>query len=168
MNTPMNTPQPTAYSYIRFSSVSQSEGRSQSRQFEACAKFCTANDLTLAQGEDYTFLDAGKSGYKAEHLDVNGQLRRFLSLVENGTIAPGSYLIVESLDRLSREHVKTALPQFMDLLNKGINIVTLLDGKTYTSCLDMGDHIPTRSLPFFRARLLLSTLLNPVTQLPAP
>ncbi|MEM8520025.1 hypothetical protein RCH05_004614, partial [Janthinobacterium sp. CAN_S7] len=30
-------------------------------------------------------------------------------------------------------------------------------------CLDMGDHIPTRSLPFFRARLLLSTLLNPVT-----
>ena len=35
-------------------------------------------------------------------------------------------------------------------------------------CLDMGDHIPTRSLPFFRARLLLSTLLNPVTQLPAP
>lgn len=129
----MNTSQPTAYSYIRFSSVSQSEGRSQSRQFEACAKFCTANGLTLAQGEDYTFLDSGKSGYKAEHLDVNGQLRRFLSLVENGTIAPGSYLIVESLDRLSREHVKTALPQFMDLLNKGINIVTLLDGKTYTS-----------------------------------
>ena len=36
------------------------------------------------------------------------------------------------------------------------------------SCLDMGDHIPTRSLPFFRARLLLSTLLNSVTQLPAP
>jgi len=36
------------------------------------------------------------------------------------------------------------------------------------TCLDMGDHIPTRSLPFFRARLLLSTLLNPVTQLPAP
>jgi len=128
----MNT-QPTAYSYIRFSSLSQSEGRSQSRQSEACAKFCTANGLTLAQGEDYTFLDAGKSGYKAEHLDVNGQLRRFLSLVENGTIAPGSFLIVESLDRLSREHVKIALPQFMDLLNKGINIVTLLDGKTYTS-----------------------------------
>jgi hypothetical protein len=73
----MNTSQPTAYSYIRFSSVSQSEGRSQSRQFEACAKLCTANDLTLARGEDYTFLDAGKSGYKAEHLDVNGQLRRF-------------------------------------------------------------------------------------------
>ena len=35
-------------------------------------------------------------------------------------------------------------------------------------CLDLGDHIPTRSLPFFRARLLLSTLLNSVTQLPAP
>lgn len=124
---------PTAYSYIRFSSLTQLEGRSQSRQSEACAKFCAANDLALAQGEDYTFLDAGKSGYKAEHLDVNGQLRRFLSLVENGTITPGSFLIVESLDRLSREHVKTALPRFMDLLDKGINIATLLDGKIYTS-----------------------------------
>ena len=34
-------------------------------------------------------------------------------------------------------------------------------------CIDMGDQIPTRSLPFFRARLLLSTLLNPVSQLSA-
>ena len=44
----------------------------------------------------------------------------------------------------------------------------LYDKRLGLRCLDMGDHIPTRSLPFFRARLLLSTLLNPVTQLPAP
>jgi len=51
-------------------------------------------------------------------------------------------------------------------------VTSLLTGRKFSGgvakCLDMGDHIPTRSLPFFRARLLLSTLLNPVTQLPPP
>lgn len=124
---------PKAYSYIRFSSAEQSKGRSQPRQMEACVKYCLANDLDLATGEDYTFLDRGKSAYTAEHLGENGQLARFLRLVKNGTISAGSFLIVESLDRLSREHVKQALPRFMDLLNAGINIVTLTDNKVYSS-----------------------------------
>ena len=35
-------------------------------------------------------------------------------------------------------------------------------------CLELGDHIPIRSLPYFKARRLLSTLLIPVTSPPAP
>lgn len=122
-----------AYSYIRFSSPEQAKGRSQARQFEECVNYCKLHKLNLAREEEYTFLDKGRSAYKAEHLGENGQLARFLRFVEDGTIAPGSSLIVESLDRLSREHVKHALPRFMDLLNKGINIVTLSDGRTYSS-----------------------------------
>jgi DNA invertase Pin-like site-specific DNA recombinase len=122
-----------AYSYIRFSSPEQAKGRSQARQFEECVKYCKLHSLELAREEEYTFLDKGRSAYKAEHLGENGQLARFLRFVEDGTIAAGSSLIVESLDRLSREHVKHALPRFMDLLNKGINIVTLSDGRTYSS-----------------------------------
>ncbi|MDB5778537.1 MAG: hypothetical protein JWP93_902, partial [Polaromonas sp.] len=45
--------------------------------------------------------------------------------MEDGTIKAGSVLIVESLDRLSREEVPTALIRFMQLLSKGIEIVTL-------------------------------------------
>lgn len=37
-----------------------------------------------------------------------------------------------------------------------------------TKCLELGDHIPIRSLPYFKARRLLSTLLIPVTSPPAP
>lgn len=40
--------------------------------------------------------------------------------------------MVESLDRLSREHVLDALPRFLDLLNAGIRIVTLLDSQEYS------------------------------------
>lgn len=119
-----------AYSYIRFSSLGQQKGRSYDRQAEAAREWCAKHGHELSEDR---FTDRGKSGYTAEHLGENGQLKRFLDLVEAKVIEPGSYLIVESLDRLSREKVNEALPRFMQLLNAGINIVTLLDGeKVYT------------------------------------
>lgn len=122
-----------AYSYIRFSSAEQAKGRSQARQMEACEKYCRENNLQLATGEEYTFLDAGLSGYHGEHLGEKGQLNRFIKRVEDGTIEKGSTLIVESLDRLSRQDVNTALGLFLSILGHGIDIVTLKDGKKYTS-----------------------------------
>lgn len=99
---------------------------------EACVKYCKENNLELATGQDYTFLDAGLSGYHGEHLGDKGQLNRFIKLVEDGTIGKGSTLIVESLDRLSRQDVNTALSQFLNILSHGVDIVTLQDGKRYT------------------------------------
>lgn len=127
-NTPMTK---TAFSYARFSSLKQQHGRSQARQIEACQLYCTTHGLHLAEGDDYRFLDAGVSGWKGDHVAENGQLARFISLVKDGTIKPGSVLIVESLDRLSREQVTTALHRFMGLLEVGIEIVTLIDQKVY-------------------------------------
>jgi DNA invertase Pin-like site-specific DNA recombinase len=122
-----------AYSYIRFSSAQQRHGRSQDRQREDCEKYCRQHELSLATGEDYTFLDPGLSGYHGDHVGPKGQLRRFISLVEDGTIEPGSSLIVESLDRLGRQDVNTALSLFLHLIGSGIRIVTLTDNKVYTN-----------------------------------
>ena len=119
-----------AYSYGRFSSAEQSKGKSKQRQDQLCKEYCRENGLTLEK--DYTFFDTGLSAYKGDHVGEKGQLRRFLNLVEDGTIEEGSYLIVENLDRLSREHIRHALPRFIDLLNKGIKVVTLQDRKLYT------------------------------------
>ena len=107
-------------------------GRSQARQIEACEEYCTRHGLTLAQGDDYRFLDAGVSGWKGDHLGEKGQLARFMKLVDDGTIERGSTLIVESLDRLSRQDVWKALPWFMNLIGAGIKVVTLSDGQVYT------------------------------------
>ena len=120
-----------AYSYIRFSTPEQAEGRSQDRQSEACAKYCVDHGLTLATKAEYRFLDAGRSAFKGDQLGDNGDLARFFRLVKDGTIEPGSTLIVESLDRLDRQDVWKALPRFMDLINAGIRVVTLQDGKEY-------------------------------------
>lgn len=128
----MAAPTPKAFSYIRFSSPEQAKGDSYRRQRAMAEKYCAEHDLELASSREYTFLDKGRSAYKARHLDDEGQLRRFLDLVESGAIERGSYLLVESLDRLSREKVSTALPRFMDLLNSGIRVVTLSDSRLYT------------------------------------
>ncbi|WP_223531214.1 recombinase family protein [Pseudomonas sp. GL-R-19] len=120
------------FSYIRFSSERQSAGDSYARQVKAAKKFCDENNLELADPREYLFFDAGRSAFKGKHLDDTGELARFLSFVEDGTIPPGSYLVVESLDRLSREKVRDALPRFLDLLAKGINVYTSVDKRLYT------------------------------------
>ena len=122
-----------AYSYIRFSSPEQAKGDSYRRQREAAEQYCLANGLELVSSRDYLFFDKGRSAFRAKHLDDTGELARFLGYVEDGTVPSGSTLIVESLDRLSRERVKDALPRFLDLLNKGIRVYTSADGKLYTS-----------------------------------
>ncbi|MHC8336487.1 recombinase family protein [Pseudomonas sp. LB3P25] len=122
---------PKAYSYIRFSSPEQAKGDSQRRQREAAENYCKEHGLELANTREYRFFDSGRSAYTGEHIDDSGELARFLTHVDSGTILAGSYLLVESLDRLSRDKVMVALSQFTHLLRKGIRIVTLSDKRVY-------------------------------------
>jgi DNA invertase Pin-like site-specific DNA recombinase len=76
-------------------------------------------------------VDDGKSASKAEHIGEGGQLAKFIDGVKSGKI-PRCTLIVESLDRLSRQAVPIALGQFLQILNLGVEIVTLIDGQWYS------------------------------------
>lgn len=128
---------PTAYSYSRFSSPEQAKGRSKARQLEACVAYCKAHGLDLATDEDNTFLDEGLSAYKSEHVGEKGQLKRFLDRVADGSITPGSFLIIESLDRMGREVVGDAYSRLHELTRAGINVVTLTDGQVYRKGADL-------------------------------
>lgn len=125
-----------AYSYIRFSSPQQSKGDSYRRQNEAIKAYCTKHELELVTDAEYTFFDKGLSAYTNEHLGDKGQLARFLACVKSGEIPRGSTLIVESLDRLSRDKVVSALTQFLAINEAGIDIVTLSDRMSYKGELD--------------------------------
>lgn len=116
-----------AYSYIRFSSPEQAKGDSLRRQLEAARAWCVERGLDL----DDTLRDLGRSAFKGRHAQF-GALRAFLDLVEAGEIERGSYLIVESLDRLSREAVLDAAARLFDLIRAGITVVTLSDGQEYS------------------------------------
>jgi DNA invertase Pin-like site-specific DNA recombinase len=120
-----SAPATVAYSYIRFSHPSQAEGDSVRRQTDAAAKWCQRNAIHLDTAT--TFRDLGRSAYTGSHRtnpDRNA-LAAFLKLVEQGKIARGAYLIIENLDRLSREHIQPALLLALNLLQAGIRIVQL-------------------------------------------
>jgi DNA invertase Pin-like site-specific DNA recombinase len=127
------------FSYVRFSSAKQSAGDSFERQTKAAKAFATSKGLELADPREYLFFDAGRSAYKGRHADDTSELARFLGYVEDGTVPAGSFLVIESLDRLSREKVRDALPRFLDLLAKGINVFTSLDQRLYTKDFDVTD-----------------------------
>jgi DNA invertase Pin-like site-specific DNA recombinase len=120
---------PVAYSYIRFSSLEQQKGDSLRRQTEASAKYAAAHGLTL--DESLTAHDLGVSAFSGANLE-NGALGRFIAAIDEGRVASGSYLLVESLDRLSRLPPTEALGIFQSIINRGIVIVTLTDMAVYS------------------------------------
>lgn len=114
-----------AYSYIRFSTTDQRKGDSLRRQTEAARNWCNRNDVHL--DESLTFRDLGKSAYLGEHRKNpdRSALAGFLKLVQDGRVARGSYLVIESLDRLTREHVRAGLMLLLGLIESGVRIVQL-------------------------------------------
>jgi DNA invertase Pin-like site-specific DNA recombinase len=114
----------TAYSYVRFSTKEQAKGDSLRRQTEATADWCRRNGAHLDTST--TLRDLGKSAFKGKHrTDDKAALAGFLKLARAGGVPKGSYLVIENLDRLSREDERTALRLWMDILDAGINIVQL-------------------------------------------
>ncbi|UXS98938.1 recombinase family protein [Agrobacterium tumefaciens] len=120
---------PTAYSYIRMSSKRQIKGDSLRRQLELSKK--SAEDHNLRLDESSMVADKGVSAWTGANL-TEGEFGQFLAAAKAGHIKPGSYLLVESLDRLSRQQVRTALLPFMELINADITIVTLADNQVYS------------------------------------
>jgi len=120
---------PTAYSYVRFSTPEQLKGDSLRRQLELSEKYAAEHGLEL--DTTLTFRDLGLSAYHKVNVE-KGALGLFLQAVSDGTIKRGSYLLVESLDRLSRASVPDALNLFLEITKGGITIVTLADGREYS------------------------------------
>lgn len=117
-----------AYSYIRFSTPEQAQGDSLRRQTTKAEAWAHERGLVL----DDSLRDLGISAYHGANRTA-GALRSFLQMVEEGKIERGSYLIVESLDRLSRETVIDAATQLFALIQAGVVVVTLSDGQEYSA-----------------------------------
>jgi DNA invertase Pin-like site-specific DNA recombinase len=61
-----------------------------------------------------------------------GALAEFLAAVQSGRVTPGSILIVESLDRLSRDDIDEAYELFRKLIKSGIAIATKSPKRVYS------------------------------------
>jgi len=110
-----------AISYLRFSSLKQSAGRSENRQTETAEAYCTRKGWTL---DATVYADRGVSGLRGLNAST-GRLGAFLTAITEGKVKPGDVLIVESLDRLSRQEIDEAFDLFRGILKTGVEIVTL-------------------------------------------
>jgi DNA invertase Pin-like site-specific DNA recombinase len=101
---------PTAYSYIRFSTSDQRLGSSEQRQEESPEPWCRANSYAL--DTTLRLKDPGRSGYHGDPVS-KGAMGVFLDLVRQRKIERGSILLIEHLDRFTRQDVFTG----MDLIS---------------------------------------------------
>ncbi|MDX8517193.1 recombinase family protein [Mesorhizobium dulcispinae] len=116
-----------AISYLRWSSAIQGEGDSLRRQTSKTNEWLAAHpNVRLA----HELVDAGVSAFKGKNVK-DGALGAFLAAIQEGRIPKGTYLLVESLDRISRLTPAEALAIFLQIINSGVNIVTLMDGQEY-------------------------------------
>lgn len=119
---------PRAFSYLRMSTDIQLKGDSRRRQLEKSRAYAKENGLELAEGDELE--DIGISAFKGANVK-GGALGRFLAAVGTDSVPKGSYLLVESLDRISRQKIDQGLALFLQIINAGINLVTLMDGHVY-------------------------------------
>ncbi|MEI7730145.1 MAG: recombinase family protein [Verrucomicrobiota bacterium] len=110
-----------AYNYVRFSSPPQEWGASERRQDDAAKAYCAKNGLTLVE----KYIDKGVSAWKGKNKkNALGELVKVLTA--------GDYLLVEDEDRISRENPLTAGNFLLEIVKKGVSIVTVKDGKIIT------------------------------------
>jgi len=120
---------PKAISYVRFSTKQQSVGDSTKRQSRLINTWLEHNPGYVLD-EHMRFQDLGISGYSGANAK-SGAFGEFLAAVESGFIERGSVLLVESLDRVSRQDIDKAGEQLRKILRAGVEVVTLVDGSWY-------------------------------------
>lgn len=117
-----------AVSYIRFSRPEQLKGDSLRRQTARYLALCEKHGWTPAGENNYQ--DLGVSGYKGKHR-TKGDFGKFLRAVEEGKIPAGSVLVVEMVDRLSREEPLDVVGIISKILKAGILIATTSPERIY-------------------------------------
>lgn len=125
---PTSQARPKAYSYLRFSTPEQLKGDSKRRQTQAAEEYALRHGLEL--DTQLRFNDLGVSAFRGKNAE-EGQLGVFRDLAESGQIPKGSYLLVESLDRVSRTTPRKAVRILERICEAGVNVVTLSDSKVY-------------------------------------
>lgn len=117
-----------AYSYTRFSTPEQLKGDSYRRQTEAASIYAAQHGMLL--DTELSFEDLGVSAFRGKNAET-GALADFRDAVRSGLVEPGSVLLVESLDRISRQSARKAIRVLEDIVEDGVTVITLSDGRAY-------------------------------------
>ncbi len=117
--------EPRCFSYRRFSRKPQEEGDSLRRQTVLAEEWAARNNVPL--DKSLVLEDRGVSAFLGVHRSNPDRyaLAAFLHAVEKKRVHPGDYLVVENLDRLTREHLLPAMSLCLNIITSGIKLVQL-------------------------------------------
>lgn len=115
-----------AYIYIRWSSAEQGKGSSLERQTVDCRGHAERKGWTIRE----VLVDDGISAFRGRHA-TEGELGRFVAMVEAGAFPDGVILLTEKLDRLSRESAKKVFAWMLRMTELGVVIATVEGDRRY-------------------------------------
>lgn len=112
--------------YARFSSAEQSKGYSLERQQSLGTAFATERGWTIEK----KISDEGRSAFHGANRLEGSALHQFELEARNG-LHRGKVLVVENIDRLSRQGAKVAAQLIWALNEGGVDVATFHDGHVY-------------------------------------
>lgn len=118
-----------AISYLRCSTPEQVQGDSIRRQIQAAEDYAEIHGYELDR--TINFHDEGVSGYTGANR-TKGKLGLLLDRLRRGFIPKGTALLVENIDRLSREHPLDSIQLIKELVTAGMEIHTIANGQVIT------------------------------------
>lgn len=116
----------TAIIYSRFSSAEQGKGYSLERQQTLGAQFAAEQEWTVER----TISDEGRSAFHGANRLEGAALHQFELEARNG-LHRGKVLVVENIDRLSRQGAKAAATLVWGLNEHGVDVATYHDQHVY-------------------------------------
>lgn len=116
-----------AHLYQRVSSAAQLLGDGLDRQLDGTKRYVDEKALVIVT----TYSDRGVSAFRGKNRRV-GELALILRHIETGVIRPGEHLVIESLDRLSRQPPLEALETLKAILKRGVIVHSIFDNTYFT------------------------------------
>jgi DNA invertase Pin-like site-specific DNA recombinase len=122
--------------YRRFSKDEQESGDSLARQQRVCEAFALSKGWEVAGRLD----DNGRSAFKNEHIEF-GELGALTRRIEAGNVEPGTIILAEKLDRLSRRPFLEAMSWIGKITNLGVRVAVADLNIVYDQTPDIATHI---------------------------
>ena len=117
-----------AYIYARFSTLEQAKGSSLERQIADCRALCEKHQWHWSP--DRELRDEGRSAFDGTNRAEGSALAAFEQDALNGQLPPNTVLVVERLDRISRQSAVEVWNFVSRLTNHGVAIATV-DGDRF-------------------------------------
>jgi DNA invertase Pin-like site-specific DNA recombinase len=124
----------SAILYARFSSMEQAKGLSLDRQLSEGRHYIEAKGWQLEQ----ELVDKGRSAFSGANRAVGSELGKFEAEAREGLHA-GKILVVENIDRLSRQGAKAAATFIWSLHEAGVSVATTQDSQFYNADSEEND-----------------------------